>query len=106
MTDNERSRFFLSCLVSFPVKKRWALLSAAGSPEALYEFHAGDLPGLGVSLTVPEIAMRYVFASSMNLFAVMSTTKAERLDSAIRAAANPLTAAEAKWLEEGDTQDV
>ena len=42
----------------------------------------------------------------MNLFAVMSTTKAERLDIAIRAAANPLTAAEAKWLEEGDTQDV
>ena len=50
-------------------------------------------------LTVPEIAMRYVFATPMNLFAVVSTTKAERLDSSIRAAANPLTAEEAKRLE-------
>lgn len=52
-------------------------------------------------LTVPEIAMRYVFTSQMNLFAVVSTTKPERLDSSIRAAANALTAAEAEWLENG-----
>jgi aryl-alcohol dehydrogenase-like predicted oxidoreductase len=52
-------------------------------------------------LTIPEIAMRYVFTSPMNLFAVVSTTKPERLDSSIRAAANALTAAEAEWLENG-----
>ena len=52
-------------------------------------------------LSVPEIAMRYVFASPMNVFAVVSTTKPERLDSSIRAAAEPLTAEEAGWLEEG-----
>lgn len=52
-------------------------------------------------LEVSGIAMRYVFASPMNLFAVVSTTRPERLDSSIEAAANPLTAEEAKWLEEG-----
>jgi aryl-alcohol dehydrogenase-like predicted oxidoreductase len=75
-------------------------------PENLQRLKRAEELAEKKGLTVPEIAMRYVFASSMNLFAVMSTTKAERLDSAIQAAANPLTAAEAKWLEEGDTQDV
>lgn len=75
-------------------------------PENLQRLKRAEELAEKKGLTVPEIAMRYVFASSMNLFAVMSTTKAERLDIAIRAAANPLTAAEAKWLEEGDTQDV
>jgi hypothetical protein len=37
---------------------------------------------------------------------VVSITKPERLDGSIRAAANPLTAEEAKWLEEGDTDNV
>ena len=50
-------------------------------------------------LTVPEIAMRYVFASPMNLFAVVSTTNPERLDMHIKAAANPLTPEEAGQLE-------
>ena len=55
-------------------------------------------------LTVPEIAMRYLFASPMNLFAVVSTAKPERLDSSIEAAADPLTAEEAKWLEGEDNE--
>ena len=50
--------------------------------------------------TVPEIAMRYVFSGPMNVFAVVSTTKPERLDSSIRAAANPLTPEETAWLED------
>ena len=50
-------------------------------------------------LAVPEIAMRYVFASPMNLFAVVGTTKPERLDNSIKAASDPLTAEEAVWLE-------
>ena len=50
--------------------------------------------------TVPEIAMRYVFSGPMNVFAVVSTTKPERLDSSIRAAAKPLTPEETAWLED------
>ena len=50
--------------------------------------------------TVAEIAMRYVFSGPMNVFAVVSTGKPERLDSSIRAASRPLTPEETAWLEE------
>ena len=75
-------------------------------PENLGRLKRAEEMAQRKGITVPEIAMRYAFASPMNLFAVVSTTKAERLDSSIRAAANPLTAEEAKWLEEGDTDHV
>ena len=51
-------------------------------------------------VTVPEIAMRYAFSNPMNLFAVVSTSRPERLDSHIRSAAQPLTDREAGWLED------
>lgn len=50
--------------------------------------------------SVPEIAMRYVFSSDMNVFAVVSTTRPERLDSSIRAAARPLSPEETAFLED------
>ena len=50
-------------------------------------------------LTVPEIAMRYVFSSGMNVFAVVSTTSPERLQMNIRAAAHPLSPEEIRYLE-------
>ncbi|MBR3332866.1 MAG: aldo/keto reductase [Clostridia bacterium] len=50
--------------------------------------------------TVAEIAMRYVFSNRMNMFAVVSTNRPERMDSSIRAAAEPLAPAETAWLEE------
>lgn len=50
--------------------------------------------------TVPEIAMRYVFASRMNLFAVVSTTRPERMDSSIRAVCCPLKEDDVRMLEE------
>lgn len=49
--------------------------------------------------TVPEIAMRYVFSNRMNLFAVVSTSSPERLESSIRASGRLLTAEEAAALE-------
>jgi len=75
-------------------------------PENLRRLKRAEELAQQKGITVPEIAMRYVFTTSMNLFAVVSTTKPERLDGSIRAAANPLTAEEAKWLEEGDTDNV
>ena len=68
-------------------------------PENLRRLRRAEEMAREKGLTVPEIAMRYVFASPMNLFAVVSTTKPERLDSSIEAAGDPLTAQEAKWLE-------
>ena len=50
-------------------------------------------------VTVPEIAMRYVFSSSMNVFAVVSTTNPGRLDSSVRAIRNPLPETEVAELE-------
>ena len=52
--------------------------------------------------SVPEIAMRYAFASGMNLFAVVSTASPERLRMNLRAAASPLSGEEAAWLEGPD----
>ena len=71
-------------------------------PENLLRLKRAEELARQKGLTVPEIAMRFVFANRMNMFAVVSTTKPERLDSSIRAAANPLTAAEAEWLETGE----
>ena len=50
-------------------------------------------------VTVPEIAMRYVFGSGMNLFAVVSTSSAERLKMNLRAADEPLSGEEIRYLE-------
>lgn len=50
-------------------------------------------------VTVPEIAMRYVFGSGMNLFAVVSTSSAERLKMNLRAADEPLSGKEIRYLE-------
>lgn len=50
-------------------------------------------------VSVPEIAMRYVFSNEMNIFAVVSTTSAERLQMNIRAANNPLSAKDVAYLE-------
>ena len=50
-------------------------------------------------VTVSEIAMRYIFGSGMNLFAVVSTTSPERMRMNIRAAANPLTPADIDFLD-------
>lgn len=75
-------------------------------PENLRRLERAEKLARKKGLSVPEIAMRYVFASPMNVFAVVSTTKPERLDGSIRAAADPLTAEEAGWLEEGGEPNV
>lgn len=49
--------------------------------------------------TVPEIAMRYVFGSGMNLFAVVSTTSPERLQMNLNAAVQPLSSQDIAYLE-------
>lgn len=51
-------------------------------------------------ISVSEVAMRYIFSSAMNVFAVVSSTSPERLRLNIRAAAAPLTAEDVQFLEE------
>lgn len=50
-------------------------------------------------VSVPEIAMRYVFSSAMNMFAVVSTSSIQRLRMNIKAANSPLTQNEVEYLE-------
>ena len=50
-------------------------------------------------VTVPEIAMRYVFGSGMNVFAVVGTTSPDRLQMNLRAAEQPLTSRDIAYLE-------
>ena len=52
-------------------------------------------------LSVPEIAVRYLFAAPMDLFAVVSSSSPARLLMNVRAAAHPLSAEEAAFLETG-----
>lgn len=52
-------------------------------------------------MTVAQIAMSYIFSNEMNVFALVSTTKAERMKDNIDAACHPLSKEEVKFLEQG-----
>ena len=49
--------------------------------------------------TVSQIAMRYLFSHDMNVFAIVSTTSAQRMAQNILAANCPLRKADVAWLE-------
>lgn len=68
-------------------------------PENMERLRRAEILAEQKGLTVPEIAMRYLFGSGMNLFAVVSTSSPERLEMNLRAAACPLTEAETAFLE-------
>ena len=69
-------------------------------PENLNRLRKAETLAEKYGVSVPEIAMRYVFSGGMNVYAVVSTVKPERLDSSIRAASEPLTPEETAWLED------
>jgi aryl-alcohol dehydrogenase-like predicted oxidoreductase len=48
--------------------------------------------------TVPQIAMAWIFTQQMNMFAVVSTSKASRMQDNIAAMTLELTETEAKYL--------
>ena len=50
--------------------------------------------------TVPQVAMRYVFGSSMDVYALVSTTNPVRIPENIAAARTPLGGEDAAFLEE------
>ncbi len=52
--------------------------------------------------SVADIALRYVFGSEMNTFAIMSTTSPSRLPENVSAANHPLTREETDFLEKDD----
>lgn len=54
--------------------------------------------------TVAQVAMRYIFSSPMNVFALVSTTNPNRMRENILAAGSPLTEEQTLWLEHGNTK--
>ena len=52
--------------------------------------------------TVAEIALRYLFASPMNLYAVLSTGSAERMRQNVAASLRPLPPEDVRYLEYGE----
>ena len=71
-------------------------------PENLERLRRAEALAARDNVSVPEIAMRYIFGSPMNVYAVVSTTSAERLQMNIRAAEQPLSPEDCRWLEEGE----
>lgn len=69
-------------------------------PENLLRLRKAERLAEKYGETIAEIAMRYVFSSRMNMFAVISTGRPERLESSIRAASCPLNEADIRMLEE------
>ncbi len=49
--------------------------------------------------TVPDIAMRYIFGSPMNVFAIVNTSSPERMRQNLQAAAHPLSPEDISYLE-------
>ena len=49
--------------------------------------------------TVTDIALRYLYGSGMNVFAIMSTTNPKRLPGNVAAANHPLSEEETAFLE-------
>ena len=68
-------------------------------PENLERLHRAEQLAAEKQCTVSQIAMRYIFSSPMNVFAVVSTQNLGRMQENIAAALQPLTDAEAAWVD-------
>ena len=68
-------------------------------PENMERLRRAEQLAAEKGLTVPDIALRYVFAGPMDVYAVVSTGNLARLEGNIRAALAPLSAEEAAFLE-------
>ena len=55
--------------------------------------------------TVAQIAVRYLFSSGMDLFAVLSSSSASRMRQNIAASRSPLPAADVRYLETGEAAE-
>lgn len=69
-------------------------------PENMRRLRNAEILAEKKGASVAKIAMAYVLAGEMNVFAVVSTTKAERLAESAEAAEMRLTAEETAFLEE------
>lgn len=72
-------------------------------PENMNRLRSAEILAKRDGCSVAQIAMRYVFSSNMNLFAVVSTTNPSRLRENIQASLTPLTGEDVRFLENEHT---
>lgn len=99
--------FFSGRFCSFDYDTAKKVLDPAGQKGYLYPVNMQRLQraeqlAREKGCSVAQIAMRYIFASPMQVFALVSTQNASRMLENIEAANHPLTAEEAAWLENGN----
>ena len=75
-------------------------------PENMRRLANAERLAAALSASVSDVALRYVFASDMNVFAVCSSTDPKRLAANVRSACRPLTAAQAEALERDDETQI
>lgn len=102
--------FFSGRFRSFDYDGAKKVLDGAGQKGYLYPVNMERLKraeklAAEKGCTVAQIAMRYIFANQMNMFALVSTQNPARMRENIEASRNPLTAQEAAWLENGEQQE-
>jgi aryl-alcohol dehydrogenase-like predicted oxidoreductase len=68
-------------------------------PENMERLRRAEILAEREGVTVAEIAMRYVFSSEMNLYAVVSTASIDRLRMNLRASCTPLAPGDVAFLE-------
>ena len=68
-------------------------------PENMLRLRKAELLAEKYGCSVPEINIRYIFSSGMNLFAIVSTTSADRLKMDLCAASEPLSPEDVAFLE-------
>ena len=71
-------------------------------PENMERLRRAEILAEELGMTVPEIVMRYVFSTEMDVYAVVSTLNLSRLEQNIRAAKTPLTEEQVRFLESGE----
>ena len=70
-----------------------------GYPENFERLRRCELLAAAKGVTVPQIAMAWIFRQNMNMFAVVSTSKPERMRENIEALRIELTQEESEYLD-------
>ncbi|MCC6095277.1 MAG: aldo/keto reductase [Eubacterium sp.] len=96
--------FFSGKLKSSDTENREGVLDGPamkgyGCPENFERLARCEILAKEKNVTVPQIAMAWIFRQKINTFAVVSTSKPERMQANIAAMELPLTPEECAWLD-------
>ena len=98
--------FFSGKFKAFDYDGARKILDKAGqkgylSPENMQRLKNAELLAEKYHTTVPDIALRYIFGSDMNVYAVLTSTNPERMAANAASASKPLSKEDIRFLESG-----